>query len=240
MAYYYNKNVQAHGGHLEGVVDLKVVPEPVWGTLTRDFEMSLADKLQENPWQTEACIGNWHYDRAVYENHAYQKASFIIPFLVDIVSKNGNLLLSIPLPGHGEPDSDEIAFLNELADWQQVNSEAIKGTRPWSVFGEGPSAEASEIPSYQLSKLKFDHTDIRFTTKGEILFAIALGWPTDGKIVIKSLAENSANYPRQIRKVELVGAKSEVKWKRRAQGLEIQVPVPPPCKYAFAFRILPA
>jgi alpha-L-fucosidase len=72
---------------------------------------------------------------SVFENHTYQKASFIIPFLVDIVSKNGNLLLSIPLPGYGEPDSDEIAFLGELADWQQVNSEAIKGTRPWSIFG---------------------------------------------------------------------------------------------------------
>jgi hypothetical protein len=76
MAYYYNKNAQAHGGHLEGVVDLKVVPEPVWGTLTRDFQMSLADKLQENPWQTEACIGHWHYDRAVFENHTYQGLDF--------------------------------------------------------------------------------------------------------------------------------------------------------------------
>ena len=237
MAYYYNKNVQAHGGHLEGVVDLKVVPEPVWGTLTRDFEMSLADKLQENPWQTEACIGHWHYDRAVFENHTYQKASFIIPFLVDIVSKNGNLLLSIPLPGYGEPDGDEIAFLEELADWQRVNSEAIKGTRPWSVFGEGPSTEAKQIPSYQLSQIKFDHTDIRFTTKGDILYAIALGWPTDGKIVIKSLGEKSANYPRPIQKVELIGSNSEVMWKRGAQGLEIQVPDTPPCKYAFSIRI---
>ena len=237
MAYYYNKNVQAHGGRLEGVVDLKVVPEPVWGTLTRDFEMSLADKLQQNPWQTEACIGNWHYDRAVFENHTYQKASFIVPFLVDIVSKNGNLLLSIPLPGYGEPDSDEIAFLEELADWQRVNFEAIKGTRPWSIFGEGPSTEAQQIPSYQLSKIKFDHTDIRFTTKGDILYAIALGWPADGKIVIKSLAENSADYPRQIGKVELIGANSEVKWKRGAQGLEIQVPDTPPCKYAFSIKI---
>jgi alpha-L-fucosidase len=239
MAYYYNKNVQAHGGHLEGVVDLKVVPEPVWGTLTRDFEMSLADTLQQNPWQTEACIGHWHYDRTVFENHTYQKASFIIPFLVDIVSKNGNLLLSIPLPGYGEPDSDEIAFLGELADWQQVNSEAIKGTRPWSIFGEGPSSEPREIPSYQLSKIKFDHTDIRFTTKGEVLYAIALGWPADGKIVIKSLAENSATYPRPIRKVELIGSKSELNWKRRAEGLAIRLPDTAPCKYAFSFRILP-
>jgi alpha-L-fucosidase len=238
MAYYYNKNMQAHGGRLEGVIDLKVVPEPVWGTLTRDFEMSLADKLQKDPWQTEACIGNWHYDRSVFETHTYQKASFIIPFLVDIVSKNGNLLLSIPLPGYGEPDSDEIAFLRELADWQRVNSESIKGTRPWTIFGEGPSTEMQEVPSYQLSKIKFDHTDIRFTTKGDDLYAIALGWPADGKVLIKSLAEGSANYPRRIQKVELLGSRSALKWARTGQGLEIRVPSEPPCNHAFSFRIL--
>ena len=100
-----------------------------------------------------------------------------------------------------------LSFLDELAEWQQVNCEAIKGTRPWKIYGEGPSTEANKTSSYQFSKLKFDHTDIRFTTKGEALYAIALGWPTEGKIVIKSLAESSANYPRQIRKVELLGAK---------------------------------
>jgi alpha-L-fucosidase len=99
------------------------------------------------------------------------------------------------LPGHGEPDSDEIAFLGELADWQQVNSEAIKGTRPWSIYGEGPSTEGKEIPSYQLSRIRFDHTDIRFTTKGETLYAIALGWPPDNQIVIKSLANTGSAIP---------------------------------------------
>jgi hypothetical protein len=160
---------------------------------------------------------SWHYELAHFLNHTYQKASFIIPFLVDIVSKNGNLLLSIPLPGDGMPDSDEIAFLGELADWQQVNSEAIKGTRPWSIYGEGPSTESKEIPSYQLSKIKFDHTDIRFTTKGETLYAIALGWPPDNQVLIKSLAIAAPHYERQIRKVELLGAKGDLKWARDAE-----------------------
>ena len=93
---------------------------------------------------------------------------------------------------------------------------------------------------YQLSRLKFQPTDIRFTTKGDTLYAIALGWPSDGKMVIKSLAENSRNFPRQIRKVELLGTKSELKWTRTAQGLEVQLPGEPPCKYAFSFRIVPS
>ena len=184
IAYFYNKSIQAHAGRQEGVVDLKEVPEAVWGTLTRDFEMGLADSIQESPWQTEACIGDWHYSRAIFENHKYQKAALMIPLFVDIVSKNGNLLLSIPLPGHGEPDSDELAFLDELTQWRAVNDEAIRGTRPWKIFGEGPTSTMKALPSYQLSKYKFDHTDIRFTTKKDVLYAIALGWPPDGSINI--------------------------------------------------------
>jgi len=240
MAYYYNKNVQAHDGRLEGVLNLKQVPEPVWGTVTRDFEMGLADGIQEKPWQTEACIGHWHYDRAVLENHAYQKPSLMIPLFVDIVSKNGNLLLNIPLPGNGEPDGDELAFLDELIGWQEVNAEAIKGSRPWKVYGEGPSTQIKDVPSYQLSRYKFDSTDIRFTTKNDALYAIALGWPSDGRLMIKSLASGSVNYPAQIGRIELLGFKSEIKWTRGTQGVEIQLPSAPLGKYAYSFRILPS
>jgi alpha-L-fucosidase len=240
MAYYYNKNMKTHGGRLEAVLNLKTVPEPVWGTLTRDFEAAMEDKLQEAPWQTDACIGAWHYDRSIFENHRYQKASTIIPMFVDIVSKNGNLLLNIPLPGHGEPDSDEMAFLSELIAWQQINSEAIQGSRPWKVYGEGPSIHAPKMGSYQLNRLKFGSSDFRFTTKGDTLYAIALGWPSDGRFLITSVADGSTNYPSQIGKVELLGSKSNLKWTRETQGLEIRAPDAPPCKHAYAFRILPA
>jgi alpha-L-fucosidase len=237
MAYFYNANVKTHGGRLDCVLNLKQVPEPVWGTVTRDFEMGLADGIQEKPWQTEACIGHWHYDRSVFENHAYQKPSLMIPLFVDIVSKNGNLLLNIPLPGDGEPDSDELAFLDELTEWQRVNGEAIKGTRPWKIYGEGPSTAIHGVPSYQLSKYQFDSTDVRFTTRKDTLYAIALGLPADGKITIRSLAGDSSNYPNQIGKVELLGSAAELKWMQTGQGLEIHLPDTLPCKYALSFRI---
>ena len=240
MAYYYNKSMQTHRGRLEGVLNLKQVPEPVWSTITRDFEAAMEDKAQESPWQTDLCIGHWHYDRSLLEKHQYQKASLVIPMLVDIVSKNGNLLLNIPLPGHGEPDADEISFLGELADWQQVNNEAIKGTRPWTVYGEGPSTRRGQVRSYQLSQFQYGPSDVRFTVKGEALYAIVLGWPADEKLLITSLAEGSPNYPGRIGKIELLGSKSTIKWTRGRDGLEIQVPDTPPCKHAFSFRILPS
>ena len=240
MAYYYNKNILAHAGRLEGVVDLKEVDQPVWGTLTRDFEMGLADSLQEHPWQTEACIGQWHYNHSLLDNHSYQTASLIIPLLCDIVSKNGNLLLSIPLPGHGELDSDELAFLDELAQWQQINSEAIKKSRPWKIYGEGPSTEAKNIGMYQLAKYKFEATDIRFTTNGTTLYAIVLGWPQDNQFLIKSLATTSPHYQGEIGNIELLGSRSKIKWARTVDGLRIATTAEPPCKHAFVFKIRPA
>lgn len=240
MAYFYNRNMQRRGGRLEGVLDLKEAPEPTWGALTRDLEMTLADTLQVEPWQTEACIGNWHYDRQLLTDHAYQKPSLMIPLFVDIVSKNGNLLLSIPLPGHGEPDADEIAFLEEMAAWMAINGEAIKGTRPWTIFGEGQSTQTKDVPSYQLAKFKFNHRDIRFTTKGNTLYALALGVPPNGRIEIQALRHGSPHYPREIARVELLGSDALLNWKRSARGLEITLPPQLPSRHAIAFRIAAA
>lgn len=131
-------------------------------------------------------------------------------------------------------------FSANLSIGSRSTLKLIKGTRPWKVYGEGPSTHAAKIGAYQLDRLRFDSEDIRFTTKGNALYAIALGWPLDGKFLITSLAEGSANYPQQIAKVELLGAKTALQWKRGAGGLEIHAPDSAPCKYAYAFRVLPA
>ena len=115
--------------------------------------------------------------------------------LVDIVSKNGNLLLNIPVRGDGTIDEDEVAFLQEMAAWMDVNGEAIFGTRPWEVYGEGPSTTAQaerDRPLQREAGTRYTAEDIRFTTKGDALYAIGLGWPEDGgKVTIKSLASDS-------------------------------------------------
>ena len=125
MAYYYNANMRRNGGKLDAVFNIKNVPAAVLNTLVRDFEMSQAGVIEPNPWQTDACIGCWHYSRSVFENHRYRTPESMVHLLVDVVSKNGNLLLNIPLPGHGRPDDDEMAFIDKFGGWMALNSEAI-------------------------------------------------------------------------------------------------------------------
>lgn len=94
------------------------------------------DDIKEFPWQTCTCIGDWHYNREVYDQKRYKTVRQVVHQLIDIVSKNGNLLLSIPVRGDGSLDELEVEFLEGLAKWMDVNGEAIYGTRPWKINRE--------------------------------------------------------------------------------------------------------
>jgi len=233
-AYYYNSNIQSHGGKLEAVLNIKEVPEPLQGALVEDHEMSRSEKLMPHPWQTDTCIGQWHYKRGI----KYRSAAIIVPMLVDIVSKNGNLLLNIPVRGDGTIDDDEVNFLGEMAKWMGMNSEAIFGTRPWKIFGEGPT-KIGEASLYQGKPRPYTPEDIRFTTKGDTLYAITLGWPDNGKLTIKSLASTSPYYQGEVTSIELVGAGTKLEWTRDGAGLTIALPAQRPCDLAYVFKVRP-
>ena len=237
MAYYYNANVRRNSGKLDAVFNIKNVPAAVLNTLVRDFEMSQADAIQSDPWQTDACIGSWHYNRSLLENHRYRTPQAMVQLLVNVVSKNGNLLLNIPLPGHGRPDDDEFAFLDKFGAWMAINSEAIYSTRPWKIAGEGPTQSSGATPYGRLPQ--FAPGDMRFTTRGDSLYAIALAWPADGKLLIKSLATGSPHYGGEIARVGLLGSESNLVWSRNAAGVAITLPEKPPCDFAYVFKINP-
>jgi alpha-L-fucosidase len=237
MAYYYNANVRRNGGKLDAVFNIKNVPRPVLSTLVRDFEMSQAGAIEPDPWQTDTCIGGWHYSRSIFENHNYRKPESMVQLLVDVVSKNGNLLLNIPLPGHGRPDEDEFAFLDKFGAWMAVNNEAIYSTRPWKIAGEGPTKTSGSL--YGGPSPRFVAEDFRFLTKGDSLYAIALAWPENGKLVIRSLASDSPHYRGEVASVGLVGSESNLVWSRGAEGLTISLPEKRPCDYAYALKINP-
>ncbi len=115
-AHFYNSNRQDHEGRLEAVLTSKGLQPDHQGTMVLDIERGRADKILPQPWQTDTCIGDWHYRRSLYDTHSYKSAALVIQMLVDIVSKNGNLLLNIPLRGNGTVDGDELRILPESGD----------------------------------------------------------------------------------------------------------------------------
>jgi alpha-L-fucosidase len=191
--------------------------------VVEDVERGFRDNIEPLPWQTDTCLGDWHYSRGIFDNHQYKPASTVIHRLCDIVSKNGNLLLSVPVRGDGTIDADERKILEDIAAWMARNGEAIYGTRPWRSFGEGPTKVGSGMFSEGSSK-PLTAEDIRFTTKGGVLYAIAMGWPRDGKLRIQSLAEGSALAPGAIENIQAVGVADSLAFTRSNRWLEVKLP----------------
>jgi len=240
-AHFYNSSIQRHG-HNEAVINGKHLNELQRQAMIYDIERGKASDILPFAWQTDTCIGSWHYDREILDKHRYKSAAQVVPMLVDIVSKNGNLMLSVPVRRDGTIDEDEVKIVSEIGAWLKVNGEAIYGTRPWQIYGEGPSTQSFEKGQFDgqkdTSSKPFTAQDIRFTQSkdGKTLYAILLTWPADGRLVIKSLAADSPHRPGKISSVRLLGG-GKLKFTRDAGGLSVVLPEEPPCDIAFALRI---
>jgi alpha-L-fucosidase len=236
-AHYYNHNMATHKGKLEGVLFGKVLTDEQKKCMVWDVERGAPDKLQSLPWQTCTCIGDWHYSKPTYERNGYKSAATVIHMLVDIVSKNGNLLLNIPVRADGTIDEKEVAILEGIAAWMDINKESIFDTRPWKVFGEGPVAEMANpvnAQGFNEGKTAYTDKDIRFNQKGNILYATVMGAPT-GDIVIKSLG--SIKGKGKVKRIEMLGSKEKQKWKMSAESLTIRKPNNIPNDIAVVFKI---
>jgi alpha-L-fucosidase len=236
-AHYYNRNMATHHGKLEAVLFGKVLTDEQKKCMVWDVERGAPDKAQADAWQTCTCIGDWHYSRAVYDQNRYKSATTVIQMLVDIVSKNGNLLLNVPIRGDGSIDDKEIEILEGIAKWMDINKESIFDTRPWKVFGEGPSTDTSNpinAAGFNEGKVKFTESDVRFNQKGKILYATVMGNPTSN-IQIKSLGKNKGN--GKVKKVEILGSKEKLSWKQENDYLIIDKPNTIPNEIAVVFKI---
>ncbi len=241
-AYFYNHNIQTHGS-LQGVVNIKNVPGKYAKAVVADYERGLTSGIMEYPWQSETCIGAWHYLRALYEMPGeyggYLPPRDVIHWLIDTVSKNGTFVLNIPGKPDGTIDSKEIAVLDGITAWMRTNGEAIYATRPWKVCGEGPDmVKAGSFQGKSVSKL--GEKDIRFTRNkaGNVVYAIVLGWPT-GEVIIESLGLNGATQPGKVHHVELLGTVEKVQWKQTAQSLRVSLPrhYHPAVEYAASLKV---
>lgn len=236
-AHYYNHNIATHNGKLNAVLFGKVLTEEQKKCMVWDVERGAPDKMQNKAWQTCTCIGDWHYKRSTYENNGYKSAKTVIHTLVDIVSKNGNLLLNIPIRGDGTIDEKEIAILEGIAGWMNINKESIFDTRPWKMYGEGPVAETANPvngPGFNEEKIKFSAKDIRYNQKGKVLYATVLGIP-EGNVFLKSLGKTKGN--GVVKRIEVLGSKEKISWKQNGDELSIQKPKLIPNDLAVVFKI---
>ena len=235
VAHLYNANAKRHGGKVEAVYTSKRREDCEAGTCVLDLERGIVDKVWPDPWQTDTCIGNWHYDREAH----YKSPKTVIDMLVDIVSRNGNLLLNFPLPNNGELDPEERKILDEITQWMAVNSEAIYGTRPWKIFGDGPgtAASAKEARFNERNRKALTVDDVRFTQKGATLYAFVMGWP-EKEAVVRPLATKGNLGLIRVHNVELLGFQGKLNWTQDENGLKVQMPPEKPSNHAIALKIV--
>jgi alpha-L-fucosidase len=228
-AYYYNRAAQWGKGV---AINYKHHSFPVEAAVL-DIERGQLADIRPLYWQTDTSVSknSWGY----VQNQEYKTVSSIIGDLVDIVSKNGALLLNVgPRPDGTIPEPEE-QMLREIGAWLSVNGEAIYGTRPWKVFGEGPT-EVSSGSFTDTKRSEFSSQDLRFTTKGDVLYAIALGAP-EGELTVRSLGTHLRLAPREIASVEMLGVEGPLQWSRDEAGLRVAAPRELPCGHAVALKI---
>jgi alpha-L-fucosidase len=229
-AFYYNF-AAAHG--YTGVIDFKDYSLN-WKSGTRDFERGQQDRIIADHWQTDTSISNasWGY----IEHDTFKSPEFLVHQLVDIVSKNGNLLLNFGPRSDGTiPEQVQMA-LREMGAWLKVNGEAIYATTPWKTFGEGPTQVIGGA-FHDTDVKPFTAEDFRFTAKGQTVYAIGMACPSGGKATIHALGTAREGASMPIGSIELLGSSEKVSFNQTADALEITLPAATQCKYAYALKL---
>ena len=228
-AFYYNSSLK-YGDHV-GVINYKdYAMQEHSGVL--DVERGQLGDTRPLYWQTDTSVGNksWGYIR----DDTFKSPEFVVHQLIDIVSKNGNLLLNIGPRSDGTIPDEVQRVLLGVGAWLSVNGEAIYGTRPWRVYGEGPT-KVTAGSFHDTDPTTYTPEDFRFTMKGDALYVIGLAWPTSGEAVIHSLTQTTGS--ERIQSVALLGSDAKVQFTQRADGLHVQVPAQSTGKYAYAIRV---
>jgi alpha-L-fucosidase len=230
-AYYYNLAVERGRGV---VLTYKHTAYPEHAAVL-DIERGMAGGIRELPWQTDTSVSwkSWGY----IDDDDFKSPGEIILEFVDIVSKNGNLLLNVgPRPDGTLPKQAEEIFRG-VGRWMDMNGEAIYATRPWKIYGEGPTTLASgSFGEKNLKEMKFTAQDIRFTAKGEAIYAILMAWP-GRRAAIKALGKNSKTAPDKISNVSLLGSDAKLTWRQGPDALTVNMPAEKPGDIAYTLKI---
>jgi alpha-L-fucosidase len=235
VSHYYNVNARLHGGKVDGIFTSKTAKDCVQGTCALDIERGIANEILPDPWQTDTCIGNWHYKKGI----AYKTPKTVVDMLCDIVSRNGNLMLNFPLPNSGMLDDDELKVLDGLTRWMAVNGEGIHGTRPWKVSGNITPPQGDRQQGFnERNRKDLTAADIRYTTKSGSLYVFIMGWPEPGHPhELAQLALGGKPGAGKVRRVELLGHKGNLKFTQNETALAVELPNEKPCDYAITLKI---
>ncbi len=226
-SFYYNQSKQRG---TEGVINYKFDAMRE-GSGVLDIERGQLSEIREKPWQTDTSISNksWGY----IEHDTFKSPEFVVHQLIDIVSKNGNLLMNIGPRSDGTIPTEIQNVLLNVGQWLEINGEAIYGTRPWTVFGEGPT-KVRGGSFHDTDTDSYTDQDFRFTTKGSTLYAIELAWPKDREAVIHSLGSAGSGH---VKSVALLGSSSTITFEQKEDGLHLHLPAQSRFNYAAAFKI---
>ena len=232
IAHFYNEDMEKNKGQLDAVYNCK---EASKGRFVRDVERGALDSICKDPWQTDTSIGAWFYSKG----QKYTTPDQVIQMLVDIVSKNGNLLINVVQTPEGNLEPDALKVLDGIGNWIKDNGEAIYGTRPWKIYGEGSSTIQKQQKG-EFDGIKdvrpYESTDLRFTTKNGDLYAFCMGTPTED-IDIKALGKNSKYAKKPVSSISIMGSTEKLNWKQTDNSLIINKPVKLPVYKVVVFKI---
>jgi alpha-L-fucosidase len=228
-AFYYNSSLK-YGGHA-GVINYKDYAMQEHSAVL-DLERGQLGDIRPLYWQTDTSVSNksWGY----IKDDTFKSPEFVVHQLIDIVSKNGNLLLNIGPRSDGTIAEEVQQVLLDVGAWLNVNGESIYGTRPWRIYGEGPTKVAAGS-FHDTDTTRYTAEDFRFTTKGDVLYAIGLDWPTNGEAVIHSVASTVGT--ERVQSVTLLDSDVKLQFEQRADGLHVRMPAQARSKYAYALRM---
>lgn len=233
LANYYNGDIANNGGQLTAVYNCK---QPSGGMWAQDIERGVQDTISPFPWQTDTSIGDWFYRTG----QQYKTSTEILGMLVDIVSKNGNLLINIVQTPEGDLEPDMLKTLDEIGNWTAANGEGIYGTRPWKIYGEGPSTERSNQKKGQFGGLSdvrgYQPGDLRFTTKGSDIYAFCMD-ASERTVRIKALGKSSKLNDKKIGSITMLGSNQKLQWKQEDDALVITLPAELPAWKVVGLKI---
>lgn len=218
-AYMYNSSMQRTGGRNEAVVTAKETPENRRAGIVDDVERGAYQTIMPHPFQTETCIGNWHYDRDLYERDGYKTPRKVIHTLCDVIAKNGNMMVSVPIRGDGTIDEKEEAIVEAIGVWMRRYGAAIYATRPWRLLGEGPTQAKGGQFNEGGQDSHYTPRDVRYVQKGAAVHGFTLGWPEDNVARFPALARGGT-----VRRVTIPGDATPLAFRRTGEALEVDLP----------------